>query len=356
MPRDHAAAGQVLAAPLLNDDEPLVRLAALLTIADLPPSEPAAQALAKGLCQGIARTDRWLPDALTSAAAVNDAAFFRAIATSQGGKLLGEKEFAIVRPVAEHYAQGAPTESISSLVAALGDFEPKLAGAIVAGLARGWPRYGKAVLGDAAEQALGRLMMRLPVASKAALVSLAGRLGSKRLDEFSVAISSDLIKAAGDPSRSDTERIAAAFQLTELRGDVDSARSLLALITPRISPARRGPGRGRRRGARQADRDRACRSNAGDDSFEPRGGTEGPARPGGLDSGTLGRGGTEGPARPGGLDSGTLGALKRASFGSTTSRSTRSNRSPLIRIPRSQTAPRSSWPAVAACLTRIGRR
>ena len=28
-------------------------------------------------------------------------------------------------------------------------------------------------------------MMRLPVASKAALVSLAGRLGNKRLDEFS---------------------------------------------------------------------------------------------------------------------------------------------------------------------------
>ena len=64
MPREHAAAGQVLAAPLLNDDEPLVRLAALLTIADLPPSKQAAQALAKGLCEGIARTDRWLPDAL----------------------------------------------------------------------------------------------------------------------------------------------------------------------------------------------------------------------------------------------------------------------------------------------------
>jgi len=237
IPRDHAAAGQVLAAPLLNDDEPLVRLAALLTIADLPPSEQAAQALAKGLCEGITRTDRWLPDALTSAAAVNDAAFLLAIATSGGAKLLGEKEFAIVRPVAEHYARGAPTESISSLVAALGDFEPKLAGAILAGLARGWPRDRKAALEEAAEQALGRLMMRLPVASKAALVSLAGRLGSKRLDEFSAAISSDLIKAAGDPSKSDTERIAAAGQLTELRGDVDTARSLLVLITPKISPA-----------------------------------------------------------------------------------------------------------------------
>jgi putative membrane-bound dehydrogenase-like protein len=237
LPRDDAVAGQVLAAGLLNDQEPLVRLAALMTIADAPPSGPSARALAQALRDGIARSDRWLPDALTSAAAANDAEFFRAITSSQGGKPLGEKELAIVKSVAEHYARGAPSDSISTLIGALGDCEPKLAEAIVAGLARGWPRDRKAVLDDTAERAFDRLMTRLPVASKAALVSLAGRLGSKKLDEFSVAIAGDLIKAAGDPSRSDTDRITAAGQLTDLRGDVETARSLLAIVTPKASPA-----------------------------------------------------------------------------------------------------------------------
>lgn len=236
LPRDRDAAPQVIAAGLLNDSEPLVRLAALLTIADAPHSEANANAVAQALRDGIAQGDRWLPDALTSAAAANDAGFLRAIVTSHEAKSINDKDLPIIGRVAEHYARGAPADTVGPLVAALAETDLKLSSAIVAGLAKGWPRDKKAVLDANAEEALGRLVTRLPATSKGALIGLAGRLGSTKLNEFAAAIAADLLKVAEDGSRQERDRIAAAGQLVDLRGDEKTARSLLALITPRTSP------------------------------------------------------------------------------------------------------------------------
>jgi putative membrane-bound dehydrogenase-like protein len=234
---DDDAAARVVAAGLLKDEEPLVRLAALQTIADAPPSAASARALAAALRDGVAEGDRWLPDALTVAAAVNDAGFLRAVAESKGPKPLGDKALTIVGRVAEHYARGAPGASVGALVVALGEADPRLAEAVVAGLTRGWPKDKTATLDDKADAAFGRLLERLPAGSKGPLIGLASRLGSKKLEKFAAETAANLLKTAEDDSKSEADRLAAAGQLAELVGTGETAKALLALITPRTPPS-----------------------------------------------------------------------------------------------------------------------
>jgi hypothetical protein len=234
--QDDDAAAQVLAAGLLKDDEPLVRLAALEAIADAPPSEASARALASALHSGIADDDRWLPDALTVAAAVNDVNFLNSVADSKEGKPLSDKALTVVSRVAEHYARGAAGESVGNVVAAISEGDPKVAGAVVAGMTRGWPKGKKATLDGKAEEALGRLSARLPADSRGPLIGLASRWGSKTLERFTAETAASLLKAAGDEAKSEGERLEAAGQLAELRGNEETAQSLLALITPRTPP------------------------------------------------------------------------------------------------------------------------
>ena len=72
----------ILSAGLLTDPDPQVRLAALLALADQPPSDEAAKAVADVLRGGLAGDDHWLADAATAAAARNDRAFLKAIAAT----------------------------------------------------------------------------------------------------------------------------------------------------------------------------------------------------------------------------------------------------------------------------------
>ena len=68
LPRDARSASAVLAAGLLRDPDPQVRLAALLSLADQPPSDEAGAAVALALRGGLATNDQWLADAATAAA------------------------------------------------------------------------------------------------------------------------------------------------------------------------------------------------------------------------------------------------------------------------------------------------
>ncbi|HWE38175.1 MAG TPA: PVC-type heme-binding CxxCH protein, partial [Isosphaeraceae bacterium] len=231
------AASRVVAAGLLKDDEPLVRLAALQAIADAPPSDANAKALAAALREGIAEGDRWLPDALTVAAAVNDAGFLEALAESTGGRPVGDRDLVIIRRVAEHYARGAPADSVGTLVVALGAADPTVAEAVVVGLTRGWPKDKRATLDAKAEAAFGRLLERLPAEAKGPLIGLASRLGSKELEKFAAETAAKLLATAEDEAKSEADRLAAAGQLAELRGDEATAKALLALITPRTPPS-----------------------------------------------------------------------------------------------------------------------
>ena len=106
---------------------------ALLALADQPPAAAAGAAVAEALGRPENVTDRWIPDAVTCAAAANGEHFLRAVA---GAKQPGERLLGVVAVVAEHYARGGPVDSAGAVVARLAEADPAVADAAV----RGWPR------------------------------------------------------------------------------------------------------------------------------------------------------------------------------------------------------------------------
>ncbi|MCI0745471.1 MAG: ThuA domain-containing protein [Verrucomicrobia subdivision 3 bacterium] len=82
LPRDEKSLAAILGGKLLEDEDALVRKAALLAFSELPPSDAAAAAVLAALQEPRNSEDRWIPDAATSAAARNDAGFLRAALAS----------------------------------------------------------------------------------------------------------------------------------------------------------------------------------------------------------------------------------------------------------------------------------
>jgi putative heme-binding domain-containing protein len=79
-------------------------------------------------------------------------------------------------------------------------------------------------------------MTRLSPASRAQLVSLATRWGSKAIEANAVEIASTFLAVAKDEKKPEADRIDAAQRLIEFRpNDAPSAEALLGLITPRTS-------------------------------------------------------------------------------------------------------------------------
>jgi putative heme-binding domain-containing protein len=222
---------------LLSDPDGQVRLAALLALADQPPSDAAAAALAASLRKGMARNDHWLFDAATAAAARNDRAFLKAIARRGEGGRAGAEVLALTERVAEHWARGGPVDGVGIVLAGLKDGEPAVDEAVLRGMARGWPKDRPARIDAESEGALRDLAKELPARGRTQLVRLVGQWGSKALDGIAAEIAAALWASARDVSLADGRRIAAAQQLIELKpSDEAAVKELLGLIDPRTSP------------------------------------------------------------------------------------------------------------------------
>jgi putative membrane-bound dehydrogenase-like protein len=181
LPRTGQSVDAILAAGLVRDPDPQVRLMALLALADQPPAAAAGAAVAEALGRPENASDRWIPDAATCAAARNGEHFLRAVAAT---KQPGEKLLGVTAVVAEHYARGGPVDSAGAVVAKLADADPAAADAAVRGLARGWPAKAAPKLDDATEAALEKLTARLAPERRALVVRLAAAWGSKRVAKF----------------------------------------------------------------------------------------------------------------------------------------------------------------------------
>jgi putative membrane-bound dehydrogenase-like protein len=239
IPRTAAALKAVLDANLLNDSNKPVQLAALLAIAEMPPSEAAGDAIRVAFATSVAG-DRWLPDAAISSAARHDIHFLRSVVKNNSVKNKGAGNTNLsataLAIIAEHYARGLPQETAAALVASLGETKPEITEPILAGLAKGWPKDHGLELDQASDQALIELLKKLPPASRGALVNLALRWGSKSLENHVAEISKGFLELASNAQQKDADRIAAARQLIEFRRlDAHAAAALIHLITPRTS-------------------------------------------------------------------------------------------------------------------------
>ncbi|MDX2035562.1 MAG: ThuA domain-containing protein [Isosphaeraceae bacterium] len=236
LPRDGRSLEAIRSAKLLSDPDAQVRLAALLTLSELPASAEIGALVAQALLAGAVDGDRWLPDALTAAAATHDAGFLAALAASRVEKPSAET-LAVAARIAEHHARGGPADTIGGLLAGLESTSPVLAEAIIAGLDRGWPASRKARVDDAFDRALAALMLRVGPEAKGRLVGLAERWGSKGLEKFGEEIAQALLASVKDEKRSERERSAAARQFVEFRkAGIEPVETILEMINARTSP------------------------------------------------------------------------------------------------------------------------
>ncbi len=219
-------------------EDPQVRLAALLALADAPGAASTAARVLDCLVQNVAARDRWIMDAATSAAARSSAAFLNEAASRDQPQLADPAVLERIALVAAHFARTADPDSLVPLLTALERALPAVADSIIAGLDRGWPKGKPVDLGTAGEEALLTLFQKSTSASRSRLVGLGSRWGSARLEKFAAEISAALLAQAQDEKRSEQARIAAAGRFIDFRkADVASARELLKLVSPRTSPA-----------------------------------------------------------------------------------------------------------------------
>jgi putative membrane-bound dehydrogenase-like protein len=234
LPASQSSVNAIVASRVLDDGDAQVRLAALLKLTELPTSDKPGAALVKALLRSDNLNDRWIPDALTMAAAHNDSPFLREIAASDPD--LAPRAVAIVTNVAENYARRGP-DSIGTVLAALKDGKSVTTQAILSGLAKTWPKGTRVKLDDGAEQAMAKLMPTLPAAARGQLTQLAKQMGSVAFEKQSAEIMKAMLATVLDAKQSDSARLAAAQQLLDFdSGDGKLLAQFLDLITPQSSP------------------------------------------------------------------------------------------------------------------------
>ncbi len=223
-------------ADLLNDPDAQVRLATLLTLSEMPPHLQVAFALHRLLREPETRSDRWLLDAVTCAAAAHDLHFLKAVAGNK--PLPSGRPREIVAVVAEHYARGGPAESVGSLVTGLASADAAVVEPILAGLAKGWPKDKRIAVTEELEKALGELLRGADASTQGHLLKLAAAWGSRAFEKHAEQIAGSLLQVLADDKEADAQRVSAARQLVELLPEETKVvEDLLGLVTPRASPA-----------------------------------------------------------------------------------------------------------------------
>ena len=238
LPRDEASTKAIVSSGCLEDAEPVVRLAALLALAESPGSTAAAQAIARLYGDPKVTADRWLPQATIAAAAPSAIDFLHQLAAIQVNDNNRAALTTAASAIAEHWARGQVHLELASLINDLGATDPQLAAAVLNGLAVGWPADNKLALDPAARPNLERLFARLPAEGQLQLVELsnrwqAGETLAARLKEIEQALLSQVANAQLD----DAARTRAAGQLAGLAGRAEILSQLMAVVTPQASPA-----------------------------------------------------------------------------------------------------------------------
>jgi putative membrane-bound dehydrogenase-like protein len=234
LPRDEKSVAAILDAGLTHDPDPQVRLLALLALADQPATRAAAEAVVSVLGDARNADDRWIPDAATCAAANNSVSFLKAAA---GPKNPSPKLTDVTAIVAEHYARGGPVDSVGGVLAGLADADPKVAGAAVSGLARGWPSARQPQLDADVDGALDRVLNRLPPERRGVLIRLATAWGSKKFETYAAETARSLLTRVKNEKLGMDDRLAAARELVGYRGtDRDTLAAVLDQVTPATPP------------------------------------------------------------------------------------------------------------------------
>jgi len=235
LPRTERSVAALVASGVLQDENLQVRLQAFLALTEMPESFEVAVAISDALLDPQNAADRWLPDAITAAAAAQSRSYlFATVHHPQKPSAATLKALSIV---AEHFARSDDPGAVSLLRDVRENANRETLAIVLAGLAKGWPKDSAIKLSADQEEALVAVFKRLPADQRSPLLTLAERWNSRALDKYSAEIAESLLTSVQDEQLSENERIAAARQLIELRpADEKGAVQLLDLITARTSP------------------------------------------------------------------------------------------------------------------------
>jgi putative membrane-bound dehydrogenase-like protein len=218
----------------LSDPDLGTRLNACLRLSELKPNEEYGKAVADMLQDSVNLADRWLPDAITIAAATHHHGFLHSALSLQ----LSPKVRDIVAIVAEHVGRSTPEHSAERLARSMEKAAPATALVVIEALAKGWPKGKTVKLSADAEASLVALFEKLPNAGRGQLVKLASAWGSSAFDKYTAEIVTSLTAEVANDKLADEKRVSAAKQLVEFRPSDDKLPGmLLDSITLRSSPA-----------------------------------------------------------------------------------------------------------------------
>jgi hypothetical protein len=175
----------VIAPATLQESDPHVRLAALLTLSETPPSDRAGTAIAEALLVESNVQDPQLRDALTVAGAQHHDRFLASVLThhvpEQTDSTYRAQVGSVIETVSEHYAAQTPSASITNLLGHLDGSAPFLAEAFLRGVVEGWPEDAPPSLQPSDRSALAGLETQLTEAQRPRLRDLATRWGMPTL-------------------------------------------------------------------------------------------------------------------------------------------------------------------------------
>ncbi len=223
---------------IFEDADAQVQLAAILALADLPPSVRGAEILADKLADDAGR-DRWLADALTSAAAMHGVSFVEALASKfpRRGDQGADLPIAAVNAVAivgEHLARGdLDGDQLGMLLTALAAGDVRLATALLAAVSGHWPEDRTVQLPHAADGAIAQLLGEIPFDSRSDVLRLARLWNAGNTEELQRRHSQELRARVENTELSDEQRIAAAESW--VRFDPENAEvgvAIVGTITP----------------------------------------------------------------------------------------------------------------------------
>lgn len=247
LPRTDATWKAVAEAGLMSDASPLVRLAVLEAASESGHCPALRGVLTAMLRDPQTLQDPLLADAATAAAAVHAPVAMPVLVASAFTDLpAATKRLQLIDRVAEHVSRGA-TDDRQVAAAAVGGLLQQLAAAedsaevtvaVLAGLARGWPKQVAAEFSSETVDAIDTLVERLSPEGQGLLVGLIQRAGSNALAGRIASIQRSLLKVVDDTEQADEKRTEAATQLILLSvDDADAASGLIERIGGRSSPA-----------------------------------------------------------------------------------------------------------------------
>jgi putative heme-binding domain-containing protein len=236
LPRTAEGSAALVSRGPLTDADAQVRLAALLALAEMPEGDLAGQGALAVLNQPATANDHWLTDAVIAAAATHARYFLRATVAQKAPPAGRTPE--VLAIVAEHFARGGPADTVGELLAVAAFVgEARRAEALVAGLAKGWPRNTSAKLSESEEQALAQLLAKGGPANQGTVLKLASALGAKGLEKYAGKVVEAMLATVADEKQADDARSAAVRQLVALRpADAGIVDKTLEALTPRSSP------------------------------------------------------------------------------------------------------------------------